>query len=1015
MKRRKNSKKGIAMVMALIVSFLVMVMATSYLGITGAGTKAAKNYRQESIALSVAQSGLEAVINAMGNKDNWSLQRESGFNVFTGEGASDRIRLNIRSLVPSIHTSNLLPVVLPNADNREIDLTNGTISLTVPPVDMARGYIGRSFLGLAEGAPLNQFFTSDQNIITLEDYGDGNGRFAALLVAVCPDGEVQFAEGMVRNNINYNVIVASFIYNRNPGDISGNPFTNELVASRTIKARVSYAFPGSIYSNVRAYDVPPNPRDFIFGGFSAPNFEHHNADAAFIDENSYWDSGIRIDGADLASGQNSNDPTNRWGAPQKTGDFLNGDNGRDGWAIQAPGATGNILDTNGYDTSGSLKVAFLDPSLEASAMAGTLSTEQRDRIRSFKSVVSTEKGSGNGIVFQELGTGTWHSENGSNSGAVQAIRESITDPRAPVDQGRMGASNMISSIWETVSADGTTTNYKMSTLTTASNGTVQASDGLFNKVSGDSVAANAVITNRATDYNITYGLQDYQPDPMYGNQKMQAPTVRVTINQAANNETQNVTIQEIGYTYNSATGKPAEVVRNSRQVNIADQNFPGVITIRGANVQVVSEASGTNVTGLLKNSLTVVSDENPQIALANRNALNTSAINTAGNYFDNNLTAPNYIRNGEYQFLDLAINDENVYDVNTAVPSTKAGAIPISAATPEEIQALSNDNSGHWVYPTVNEQSEQPQGNLSIIGDVVRETGSQAELALVASNRVYLNDFGHTQALSQRSNNTIIDDQGRPILSSTVATNDGILKVDATIASQKHNMTVDFSNFSKNIGYTNSNIKTGSSSTSVNLDAVSPVGPPGFALRTAANSPYVIPITNELHAKLSQVNNSGAYVGRLTGAIGTNTVGSRFDLYGSFSQAGKKAVWRDFAYGAVRLPNNADWSGNMGVGNEERNGTYSQGLFDFTGAIISRFADVEADAGKKNTSGLRVNQMGYPVQSMSFDANLLDRSAPFFSISNGILSRMGDDAVIRWHILSYVDRGSILNQRGAVN
>ena len=1001
MKKTRNSKKGIAMIMALVISFLLMVMATSYLGITGAGTKAAKNYKQESIALSIAQSGLDAFINTMGNRDNWALA-PGGFNVL----ANNAINLNILTAAPPAYTSNLLPGNMPDLAG-QISLNNTVpLDINLPTgASMAQRYIGNNFLGLSAGVPLSQYIS---NVITLEDYNNGTGRYAVLLFAICPDGNIQTSQGMVKNNVNYNVAVASFIYNVPPAvaSIASNPFTDDLVASRVIKARLSFAFPGSIYSNVRAYDVPPNPRDFLFGGFGAPNYQQLNADAAFIDENSYWDSGIRIDGADLARDQAPNSAVNRWGAPQMNSNFLNGWNGASGWALAQQGPAGNMTTgiNNPYDSSGSLKVAFLDPTLEAAVRDGvSLTNDQRNRIKSFRSIVSTEKGD-RGLVFQELqGAGNWHTAGQT----VQTLRENITDPRAPVDMGRMGSSNLISSIWQTSSLE---TPQKLSYVT-GTPGNFAGNNSAFNAVSGNTTA-NLTATDTAasaTQCNVTFGLEDYRADKLYGNQKMEAPTVRVTIQQetgAGPARTQNVVVEQITYNYNTANGNIEETPRNISTVNIANPNFSGVISIRGANVQVASATNGNTVVGLLNNSLTIVSDENPEITAEHANAMTN--LRAAGDrHFDDRLTAPNYIRGGQYEFLDIAIGHDGMYDVNSelAEAETRPNAIPIFAATEADINNL---NGGHWVYPTINTQSEQPQGNLSIIGDVVRERGSQAELALVAANRVYLNDFGHRQPNSLRPNAQIINDQGQPILSADILANDGILKVDATIASQKHNMTVDFNNFSKNTRYENNQIR--SNSATVNLGANVPNTAPGFDERFVMTSPYMLQGTISLQNTLNAANAAGnPYAGRLDGCIDNGN--HRINMYNAFNVGSKNLIWKDFGYGAIRLPTNAPRQGDITANAEGRRGTYSQGIFDFTGVVISRFADIEADAGTL-FNNRRVNQMGYPVQSMSFNSNLLDSSAPFFSIASGALSGVGNNAIIRWHILSYVDRGSILQQRG---
>ena len=67
----KRKKLGMALVLTLMVSVVVMAIASTYLGMVGSSAKAARAYSKEALALSMAQTGLNATLNAMGIPGNW--------------------------------------------------------------------------------------------------------------------------------------------------------------------------------------------------------------------------------------------------------------------------------------------------------------------------------------------------------------------------------------------------------------------------------------------------------------------------------------------------------------------------------------------------------------------------------------------------------------------------------------------------------------------------------------------------------------------------------------------------------------------------------------------------------------------------------------------------------------------------------------------------------------------------------------------------------------------------------
>ena len=980
--RIKNSKKGVAMVMALIVSVLALVIATSYLGITGAGTRAARNYKNEAIALNLAQSGLEAVINAMGNRDNWGDRNSRG-------------PYDTNRFIPSPPRNNIVINLLPaNNDPKDPNLRvhlndNNRIRLeAVPPQSPVRPML----LGFVN--PHTAFnnaveYYRTNNAIALP--GDNSGVF---YVAVVPEPANGFNPQMnVSNvNINYAVAIASFVYRRDSviPAVNANPFTNDLIASRMIKVRTSFAFPGSVYQNARAFDVPPNPRDFIFGAFGYPNFRQLTADACFMDENSTWDGGIRVDGA-LTSGEGAN-RRRTWGAPQLTDEF-DRTNGFVQGAESNTDRPGMGLAGDRYDTSGSKKISFInDNNLNNRAIGGNLNPADRGNIIQFNKTLSTQQGTGTpGIVYFDIMTGTNHYN-------TQNLQNSIMSPNAAPDIGKNDTSNIIDSFWLNNDAAGVSHN-KLNRID--DNGDIHV--GLMSQIAQP---------DNSQPWVQRFGVNDLRPDPLYAYQKIEAPTIRITVDYENTNgvERNRYTMHRIEYGMDAAGNayEQATQMAGSPFYSGNNSNFKGLIYIEGANVQVKGGTQAANGGGHLVAPLTIVSDTSPEFE--RQNLLAARGQNVPNATIRNDIEFPNILNGNQFQFLDIVPNN-GILDANPLTPTQNT---PIFAALPVANQPATNPSinginpvAGRPVFPPVDKNLEQPMGNISVIGDLARARGNnEATLALVAPNRIYLNDFGHRAANS--TNNNLPDQKAQ------ITANDGILKLDALVASREHNMTMDFNNFSKNLEYTKSNnysqIQARLNSNNTDNRAPGYAANAMFDIRSNDNNPYNTFITDGLAERLALPVNSNT---RLPNAVRNVEGINVLNNYMVMNAGARNMLWRDFYFGAVKVNNTVN--NNVGLNDyvlTGRNGVYSQGLFDFTGAVISRFADIEADTGDHDAaSGGRINQMGYPAQHMSFDSNLLERGAPYFTTTTTAFSAFTAGSTIRWTILSYVDSGAISYQQ----
>ena len=130
--------------------------------------------------------------------------------------------------------------------------------------------------------------------------------------------------------------------------------------------------------------------------------------------------------------------------------------------------------------------------------------------------------------------------------------------------------------------------------------------------------------------------------------------------------------------------------------------------------------------------------------------------------------------------------------------------------------------------------------------------------------------------------------------------------------------------------------------------------------------------------------------------------------YTDMSQNAKKMMWADTYMGAIRPSWSKDANGRDQLPANFTPHFYTNGTLNFTGMLISRFGDINADAGTRDAvSKKRVNQLGYVNQFLDFDSNILNNCPPYFSMTNQ--NYWQSTSALTWNILSYVDRGSLNN------
>ena len=364
----RRKKRGVALVFTMMVAVLAVAIATSYIGMTASSAKAARSYSKEALALSLAQTGLNATINAMGVPSNWS---NLGFvNIFS-----------------KLQNGTGLYIAT-NANNGLKTDVNNTTKVAVTKDDNLYSWFESGFL-IADNAISNAASFYRTNVITLHDVQNGkeSTKYAYLIIGVTPENltniQGPFAN-ISRTNINYSVGVAALIFDTEQTDIKRDSCIDKLVASRVVKYRVSSVFPGSMYQNMAAADYPGTGHQDE-GHFGYPNWDDCTADAAFMDENTQWDGSMSVDGrASNGYGASSNNSTV---GNNNTKNF----SARDAQAYM-----------NGYtnsDSSGFLKISLLNK--------GDIKNKTKDQLPKIsKTAVANQK-----IVYYDMTQAVTYNDN----------------------------------------------------------------------------------------------------------------------------------------------------------------------------------------------------------------------------------------------------------------------------------------------------------------------------------------------------------------------------------------------------------------------------------------------------------------------------------------------------------------------------------------------------------------------------------------------------------------------------
>ncbi len=1001
MKKRfiKRKKLGMALIFTLMVSVLAVAIASSYIGMTASSAKAARAYSKEAVALSTAQMGLDAVLNAMGNHTNWEWNGTYSCNRFKRKD-NQNIYLNITS----------------NANNNIISRTTTSNGATTHPTDGLQLYprtnvelygptLGNNFLANITNASIptvgNVFSTNNFYV----KYGNERKK-ACLIIAVVPENVS--AGGLHKGNVNYVIGVTSIIRediaaNGNIGnDTTFVSLLPNIIASRTLKMRVSNAYPGNAYQNVVAADYP-NSGHADIPDFGYPNWEDLTADAAFLDENTVFDGGIRVDGASTSSNE-------RWGAPQKTATWGDNNFSKSNYHSDSNGNLRGTKDSGltdylksvynssgkfqaGYeeaDTAGILKFSTLNKKFNKSGLDNYKYKTSTDTNKTrYLAEINKAASVNQKAVYYNLSDGT----KVVNTDDSSWINEIASSNNSKFESGLK--STNIDSMW----------NFGNKPLMSAKD--TSGTQGLYRQMaSGKSKGC------------LNFTINDYQPDPMYANDTIEAPTVRITIKQQEDGDDY-YEIKQVKYVADSS--KPSgwredttKDLGSCSYTELKNNGVEGMIYVGGANVQVSGTAS---------KSISIVSDVNPDIEKANAEAIANKGKST-DKMFDDRLTSPNVRSGDNYLYPDAQYNSSTgTWGLNSATSSaTKKTLISGEKVANGETSSFAAGTS--FTFPTYGEE-QQPSGNITIIGDLKNADGTNPAIGLIAKNRVMLNDLNHKPqgAISQKekpqyySNTTNKNVPGKKdTYDSNVA---NVLTVKATVASETHNMCFDFNNISKNLDYVNEKSKNNSytdENGKNHIDGKSYVannytkGAPGDYTGSVSNPTVATPasfqdcktnygmiVDENLAAKLTDSKNStGTKWDKNAALIADDgkTNGGRFFFYkySYLSDSAKKSIWTDTYMGAIRpdgVPSNRQ--------------IYTNGALDFNGMIISRFGDINADAGEPGTD-VRLNQLGYVNQFMTFDSNTLDNCPPWFSMTNQDLNSY--DSIIKWNIISYVDKGS---------
>jgi len=965
MKKRvfKRKKLGMALVFTLMVSVVVLAIASTYLGMVGSSAKAARSYSKEALALSLAQTGLNATLNAMGVSSNWdSSLIINKFGNLTNGG------LFIASSDGMIVSSNNRMQVFADPSVRRW-FYNGTGNYN--------NYFLSSDNSNVDEADVLRFSSFYRTgLINLRD---GNiDKNAYLLIGVVPENNrssnINTIYNLSKNNINYSVGVAALIFDKEfvPASFDRTVANlNHVVASRVLKYRVSSVFPGSIYQNMASADFPgTNHANESYFGY--PNWADNTANAAFMDENTEWDGEVRIDGASTIGG--------RYGAPREN-------------------ANGNFS-TGNRDTAGVLRISLLDKSNNTKVISGNASN--------INSISDDELPLIGKKAFSRKNISYYDMVNNNETN----INGNLLNKVCPKGSKENDDSLDINTIWQRRDANGNIT----SSLLSGVNDDGSAMEGLYRQMKKSS--------NQEHGY-FKFGIDKYQPDPMYANETMQVPTIRVTINPANDNSPNDTyTIERVGYVRdnNTASGWKEEC-KTITTVNNADTN--GMLYFEGANIQVKGKAS---------QSISIVSDVNPEVESENYRTENAGkTINghlvsaPANSRFNRNLTYPNVKDNtGKYKYVDPQLNESTgMWEANSFITNTAAANSMISTvdmnnvnnyttvnSTTEANFKLAKDETDNYIFPTYGDD-QQPSGNITIIGDLEVKGGTNPSVGIIAKNRVLLNDMGHSTPNTPKTK--------AQVQNVAPANNDGVLTVNAIVASESHNMCFDFNNMSKNLNYSNSangknfvnNNKTKAPGNNVENVKYAGTGSTDAAReQDREHTNYGMLMDKNLAIQLG-LYNEGTNQTVTNNASRPNYVGEEiyhsddnskvyiyFNKYRNLPDNAKQMIWSDTYMGAIRPSNTNGFVGSPLF--------YSNGTLNFTGMIISRFGDINADAGvRDNTTGGRKDQLGYVNQFISFDTNLQDNAAPWFSMTSQRYDKYPKGNFIKWNILSYVDMGSL--------
>lgn len=986
MKKRfiKRKKLGMALIFTLMVSVLAVAIASSYIGMTASSAKAARAYSKEAVALSTAQMGLDAVLNAMGNHSNWTWN-----GTFSCNRLIDNVRLNIRANIAN-GVSNVVSNTAAGNTEATTPLATGLLLTHRDNVNLFGPTLGNNFLANINNASIptlgNVYSTNNFRI----RYGNED-KIANLIVAVVPENVS--AGGLHKGNVNYAIGVTSIIRELNSNGAIDNSTTfasllPNIVASRTLKMRVSNAYPGNAYQNVVAADYP-NSGHADVPDFGYPNWEDLTADAAFLDENTVFDGGIRVDGASTSSNE-------RWGAPQKTATFNNSNFSKSNYHSDSSGNMRTTKDSGlsdylksvynskgqfqpGYeeaDTAGILKFSTLNKKFNKSGLDNYKYRTSTDTNKTrYLSEINKAASVNQKAVYYNLSDGT-KVVNTDDKGWINEIASSNN---SKFESGLK--STNIDSMW----------NFGDKPLMSAKD--TSGTSGLYRQMTVEAGKKTGCFD---------FSISDYQPDPMYANDTIEAPTVRITVSQR--NGDDYYTIQRVKYVADaskaSGWSETLTDIGSCSYTQLKDSGVEGMIYVGGANVQ---------VSGTVSKSISIVSDVNPSIEQANalsnekyKNSGYNDNVDPTSGKFDARLTSPNVKSGSNYLYPDAKYNS-----------STGTWGLMSATNNAPKKTLISGEKNGFGTntdfrFPTYGED-QQPSGNITIIGDLKNADGTNPAIGLIAKNRVMLNDMSHktqndvTRRPQHASNTTNPNVPGKE--DTYDASMDNVLTVKATVASETHNMCFDFNNISKNLNYTNNS--SNNSYVGNNYRKGAPGDYTGSASNPTAATPasfqdcktnYGMIVDERLAAKLTDSRNdsTGANWNKNNALIADDgkTNGGRFFFYkySYLSDPAKKSIWSDTYMGAIRPD-------GLPAGKQ----IYTNGALDFNGMIISRFGDINADAGEPGTD-VRLNQLGYVNQFMTFDSNTLDNCPPWFSMTNQNLNSY--DSIIKWNIISYVDKGS---------